>query len=76
VKTSNLTHAVFLVIYNTERWTKSIKPVLLSVVHHRQNPSDSTDTAVRLSCSAFRRVYCSGPHDWQRHQNEVFTAGT
>jgi hypothetical protein len=31
-----------LVFYNTGRWTKSKNPVILSVMHHRQNPLEST----------------------------------
>jgi hypothetical protein len=32
----------FLVIWNSRRWANDQKPAILSVVHYRQNPSDST----------------------------------
>jgi hypothetical protein len=35
-------------IWNSGRWTKSRNPVILSVIHHRQNPSDSNQYAVFL----------------------------
>jgi hypothetical protein len=34
LKTANLNHWI-------GRWTKSRNPVILSAIHHRQNPSDS-----------------------------------
>jgi hypothetical protein len=36
---ANLNHWTF---QNTGRWTKSINLVILSVIHHRQNPLEST----------------------------------
>jgi hypothetical protein len=32
--------AVFSSIQNSGEWTKSRNPVVVSVIHHRQNPSD------------------------------------
>jgi hypothetical protein len=37
---SSFRNVDILLIYNTGRWRKSINPVLLSVIQHRQNPSD------------------------------------
>jgi hypothetical protein len=33
----------FLVIYNSGRWTKSLNPMILGVIHHRQNSLHSTN---------------------------------
>jgi hypothetical protein len=38
-------NAVFSSTYNSSRCTKSRNPVILSVIHHRQNPSDSNGNA-------------------------------
>jgi hypothetical protein len=35
---SSFCNVVFSSLYNTWRWTKSNNPVILSVIHHRQNP--------------------------------------
>jgi hypothetical protein len=39
---SSFRNVVFSCTWNTGRWTKSRNPLILSVVHHRQNTSDST----------------------------------
>jgi hypothetical protein len=42
----------FPVIYNSGRWAKSTNPVILSVVHRRQNPLDSS-RIIQLPSSAY-----------------------
>jgi hypothetical protein len=40
---SSIQNAVFVsVLYNTVRWLKTKNPVISSVIHHRQNPLEST----------------------------------
>jgi hypothetical protein len=35
---SSFRNVVFSCIYNSRRWTKPTNPVILNVIHHRQNP--------------------------------------
>jgi hypothetical protein len=39
---SSFRNVVFSSLWNTERWRESKNPVILSVIHHRQNPIEST----------------------------------
>jgi hypothetical protein len=39
---STFQNVVFSSFQNTRRWKKSKNPVILSVIHHRQNPLEST----------------------------------
>jgi hypothetical protein len=38
---SNFRKVVFAIMYNSGRWTKSINPVIMSVIQHGQNPLHS-----------------------------------
>jgi hypothetical protein len=42
INRSRFRNVVFSSFYNPERWIKSKNPVILSVIHHRQSPIDST----------------------------------
>jgi hypothetical protein len=48
---SSFRNVVFLFSNSSEpgRWTKSENPLILCVIHHRQNPTESTNHYTRLS---------------------------
>jgi hypothetical protein len=56
METDPVSETLFSSIYNSGRWTKSRNPVTLSVIHHRQNTSDSNGYEEKPSSGAWHRV--------------------
>jgi hypothetical protein len=44
------TSCFLLIILNSGRWTKSENAAILCVIHHRQNPIESTCNVLILCC--------------------------
>jgi hypothetical protein len=54
---SSFRNVVFSSLHNTGSWTKPENPVTPSVIHHRQNPLESTSMLIRQRLIA--TIYCS-----------------